>query len=80
LKDNPELNNVAPWVEDSGEGRWTVAEALELDVPAPAITLSLINRLRSRDERNYGDRLLAMMRNQFGGHLIKVEEGHDVEH
>ena len=79
LSDNPTLEGIAPWVEDSGEGRWTVAEAIENDVPAPVITLSLINRLRSRDERNYTERLLAMMRNQFGGHLIKVEEGHDAE-
>ena len=71
------LECVAPWVEDSGEGRWTVSEAIELDVPAPVITLSLINRLRSRDERDYTDRLLAMMRNQFGGHAMKTEPGHE---
>ncbi|MHB8994430.1 MAG: phosphogluconate dehydrogenase (NAD(+)-dependent, decarboxylating) [Armatimonadota bacterium] len=73
LQDNPTLDGVAPWVEDSGEGRWTVAEAIEQDVPAPVITMSLIARLRSRDMRGYSERLLAMMRNQFGGHLIKVE-------
>lgn len=77
LADNPTLEGVAPWVEDSGEGRWTVAEAIELDVPAPVITLSLLARLRSRDMRGFPERLLAMMRNQFGGHLIKVEAGHD---
>lgn len=79
LEDNPRLENVAPWVADSGEGRWTVTEAIELEVAAPAITVSLLNRLRSRDERNYAERLLSMMRNQFGGHLMKAEQGHDPE-
>jgi 6-phosphogluconate dehydrogenase len=78
LQDNPTLEGVAPWVEDSGEGRWTVAEAIEQDVPAPVITLSLIARLRSRDMRGYPERLLAMMRNQFGGHLMKTETGPEV--
>jgi 6-phosphogluconate dehydrogenase len=71
LTENPALDGVAPWVADSGEGRWTVAEAIELDVPAPVITLSLIQRLRSRDEQSYGDRLLAAMRRAFGGHATK---------
>jgi 6-phosphogluconate dehydrogenase len=71
LTENPGLDGVAPWVADSGEGRWTVAEAIELDVPAPVITLSLIQRLRSRDEESYGDRLLAAMRRAFGGHATK---------
>jgi 6-phosphogluconate dehydrogenase len=71
LAENPALDGVAPWVADSGEGRWTVAEAIELDVPAPVITLSLIQRLRSRDEESYGDRLLAAMRRAFGGHATK---------
>jgi 6-phosphogluconate dehydrogenase len=71
LTENPTLDDVAPWVADSGEGRWTVAEAIELDVPAPVITLSLIQRLRSRDEQSYGDRLLAAMRRAFGGHATK---------
>jgi 6-phosphogluconate dehydrogenase len=62
---------IAPWVSDSGEGRWTVAEAIDLDVPAPVITHSLIARLRSRDSESYADRLLAAMRNQFGGHAVK---------
>ena len=79
LEGNPTLAGVAPWVEDSGEGRWTVAEAIEQDVPAPVITMSLIARLSSRDMRGYSERLLSMMRNQFGGHLIKVEAGHDPE-
>jgi 6-phosphogluconate dehydrogenase len=67
------LESIEPFVADSGEGRWTVAEALELDVPAPVITLSLIQRLRSRDSRSFADRILAAMRNQFGGHAMKME-------
>ncbi len=73
LKANPELDGIAPWVADSGEGRWTVAEAIDLDVPAPVITLSLIARLRSRSTDSYADKLLAAMRNQFGGHAIRKE-------
>jgi 6-phosphogluconate dehydrogenase len=71
LAADPELAAVAPFVQDSGEGRWTVAEAIELDVPAPVISLSLIERLASRDEFGFGNRLLAALRNQFGGHAIK---------
>jgi 6-phosphogluconate dehydrogenase len=71
LKDNPEMAGIAPYVSDSGEGRWTVAEAIDLDVPAPVITLSLLQRLTSRDTDSYSDKLLAAMRNQFGGHAIK---------
>jgi 6-phosphogluconate dehydrogenase len=73
LKDNPEMAGIAPYVVDSGEGRWTVAEAVDLDVPAPVITLSLLQRLTSRDTESYSDKLLAAMRNQFGGHAIKTE-------
>jgi 6-phosphogluconate dehydrogenase len=58
-------------VADSGEGRWTVAEAIDLDVPAPVITLALQARLRSRVENSYADRLLAVMREQFGGHAVR---------
>jgi 6-phosphogluconate dehydrogenase len=72
LKDNPEMAGIAPYVSDSGEGRWTVAEAIDLDVPAPVITLSLLQRLTSRDTDSYSDKLLAAMRNQFGGHAIKA--------
>jgi len=73
LKDNPSMSGIAPHVSDSGEGRWTVQEAIDLDVPAPVITLALLQRLRSRDEESYADRVLAAMRNQFGGHAIKKE-------
>ena len=72
LKENPEMEGIAPYVSDSGEGRWTVAEAIDLDVPAPVITLSLLQRLTSRDTDSYADKLLAAMRNQFGGHAIKA--------
>ena len=71
LEENPGMEGIAPWVSDSGEGRWTVAEAVELDVPAPVITLALLARLRSRSEEAYADRLLAAMRNQFGGHAVR---------
>jgi 6-phosphogluconate dehydrogenase len=73
LGDNPTLDGIAPFVPDSGEGRWTVAEAIDLDVPAPVITLSLIERLRSRDTDSFTDKLLSMMRNGFGGHAVKRE-------
>jgi len=73
LKENVEMSGIAPYVSDSGEGRWTVAEAIDLDVPAPVITLSLLQRLTSRDNESYSDKLLAAMRNQFGGHAIKTE-------
>ena len=72
LKENAEMAGIAPYVSDSGEGRWTVAEAIDLDVPAPVITLSLLQRLTSRDTDSYADKLLAAMRNQFGGHAIKA--------
>ncbi len=71
LKDDPTLADIEPWVADSGEGRWTVAEAIEHDVPAPIITLALQMRFVSRDRENYAARLLAAMRNQFGGHAVK---------
>ncbi len=73
LDKNPTLHGIAPYVADSGEGRWTVAEAIELGVPAVAITASLLERLRSRDTDSFSDKLLAAMRNQFGGHAIKTE-------
>ena len=67
------MAGIAPYVADSGEGRWTVEAAIELDVPAPIITQSLIERLRSRDADSFSDKLLAAMRNEFGGHPIKKE-------
>ena len=73
LSKNPQMDGIAPYVADSGEGRWTVDAALELDVPAPVITLSLLERLRSRDADSFADKLLSAMRNEFGGHPIKKE-------
>jgi len=71
LGEDQNLASIAPYVSDSGEGRWTVAEAIDLDVPAPVITLALLQRLRSRDAESYADRLLSALRNQFGGHAVK---------
>jgi len=73
LKENPNLDGIKAWVADSGEGRWTVAEAIDQDVPAPVITLSLMMRFVSRQDDSYAAKLLAAMRNQFGGHEIKKE-------
>ena len=66
-----QLEGVKGWVADSGEGRWTVQEAMDLDVPAPVITLSLITRFRSRQDESYTAEVLAALREQFGGHAIK---------
>jgi 6-phosphogluconate dehydrogenase len=71
LDEDTELTDIKPWVADSGEGRWTVFESIDLDVPAPVITLSLQMRFASRDAENYTARMLAALRNQFGGHAIK---------
>src|SRR5512146_2772768 len=71
LRDPQALRNIAAFVADSGEGRWTVFEAVDLDVPAPVITLSLLERLRSRDPDSFSDKLLAALRNEFGGHGVK---------
>ena len=74
LEENPALEGISPYVSDSGEGRWTVFDAIDEDVPAPVITLSLIERLRSRQTDSFADKILAVMRNQFGGHAIKQKE------
>ncbi|MFP3854258.1 MAG: phosphogluconate dehydrogenase (NAD(+)-dependent, decarboxylating) [Anaerolineales bacterium] len=71
LAQDVSLDSVASWVDDSGEGRWTVQEAVDLAVPAPVISQALFARFRSRREDNYADKLLAAMRNQFGGHAMK---------
>ncbi len=73
LEKNPTLHGIAPYVADSGEGRWTVNEAVELGVPAMVITASLLGRFSSQDNDSFSDKLLAAMRNQFGGHAIKKE-------
>jgi 6-phosphogluconate dehydrogenase len=69
-----ELERIRGWVADSGEGRWTVQAAIDLDVPAPVITLSLMARFASRQDESYGAQVLAALRNQFGGHAIKAAE------
>jgi 6-phosphogluconate dehydrogenase len=74
LAENPTLEGVKPWVSDSGEGRWTVQEAIDLDVSAPVITMSLFERFRSRESNSYADRMLAVLREQFGGHGVKREK------
>ncbi len=73
LEENPTMDGIAPYVPDSGEGRWTVFEAIDLNVSTPIIGLSLLRRIGSRDEVEYADRLLSAMRNQFGGHAVKQE-------
>lgn len=66
-----ELSDLRGYVEDSGEGRWTVQEAIDLDVPAPVITLSLLTRLRSRQADSFSAKVIAALRNEFGGHAVK---------
>ncbi len=70
---NPDFDGIKDWVADSGEGRWTVQEAIDRDVPAPIITLSLQARFRSRQDESYGAKVLAALRNEFGGHAVKAE-------
>ncbi len=71
LEEDPSLENLKAYVEDSGEGRWTVQESIDLAIPTPVITLSIQARFRSRQEEPFGARLLAALRNQFGGHAVK---------
>ncbi len=73
LEKDQDLSEIAGFVNDSGEGRWTVFEAVDLDVPAPVITLSLQQRFISRQSESYAAKLLAAMRNQFGGHAVKTK-------
>jgi 6-phosphogluconate dehydrogenase len=68
---DPGLHHIRGYVEDSGEGRWTVQEAIELGVPAEVLTTSLFARFRSRQEDSFRDRVLAALRNEFGGHAVK---------
>ncbi len=77
LAEDQELSAIKGWVPDSGEGRWTVFESIDLDVPAPVITLSLMMRFVSRQDESYAAKLLAAMRNQFGGHAVKRAERAD---
>ncbi len=73
LSGDQNLPHIKGWVADSGEGRWTVAEAIEHDVPAPVLTLALLRRFVSRQEESYSAKLLAAMRKEFGGHEVKPE-------
>ncbi|NTW01754.1 MAG: decarboxylating 6-phosphogluconate dehydrogenase [Oscillochloris sp.] len=73
--DDAHLDQLRGYVQDSGEGRWTVQEAIDLDVPAPIITLSLQTRFRSRQDDSFSAKVLAALRNQFGGHAVKKVEG-----
>jgi 6-phosphogluconate dehydrogenase len=73
LEKNPQLEGVAPFVADSGEGRWTVLEGTELKVPLPVITAALFNRYRSQETEPFADKLLAVLRHEFGGHAVKTE-------
>jgi 6-phosphogluconate dehydrogenase len=66
-----DLSDLKGYVEDSGEGRWTVQEAIDLNVPAPVITLSLLTRLRSRQSDSFSAKVIAALRNEFGGHAVK---------
>jgi 6-phosphogluconate dehydrogenase len=70
----PKLEDIAPYVEDSGEGRWTINEAINENVPAPVIAASLFARFASRDEIKFSARVAAALRNQFGGHAVKAVE------
>ncbi len=74
LEEDSDLSEIEPWVADSGEGRWTVFESVDLAVPAPVIALSLQMRFASRDQENFPARMLAALRNQFGGHAVKKVE------
>ena len=74
LDEDPALETIQAYVEDSGEGRWTVQESVDLNVPTPVISLALQARFRSRQEQPFGARLLAAMRNQFGGHAVRRAE------
>jgi 6-phosphogluconate dehydrogenase len=71
LREDPELNHLQGYVSDSGEGRWTINDAIDLDVPAPVISLALFSRFYSRGNGNYASKVLAALRNEFGGHAVK---------
>jgi 6-phosphogluconate dehydrogenase len=71
FRGDPDLRSLRGYVDDSGEGRWTIQEAIDRNIPAPVITLALLQRLRSRQEESFGDKVLAALRQQFGGHAVK---------
>lgn len=74
LKEDPKLDQLKDYVQDSGEGRWTVQTAIDFDVPAHVITASLFTRFQSRQEESFAMKMLAALRNQFGGHAVKTKE------
>jgi 6-phosphogluconate dehydrogenase len=75
FKKDPSLSRIKGYVEDSGEGRWTILQAIEESVPAPVLALSLFERFRSRETDSFSDKLIAALRNEFGGHGVKKEKG-----
>jgi 6-phosphogluconate dehydrogenase len=74
FEQDPHLDRLRGWVDDSGEGRWTAHEAVDLGVPAPVVTLSLMSRFQSRLPDGFGNKVIAALRNEFGGHAVKAEE------
>ena len=74
LRSDPDLSGIRGYVEDSGEGRWTVLEAIARDVPAPVLTLALFARFRSRQEDSFAAKVIAALRNEFGGHAVRRED------
>ena len=74
LEENPNLSNIASWVDDSGEGKWTIHESIDQEIPTPVMAISLYRRFFSRQENSFSMRLLAAMRNRFGGHALKFAE------
>jgi 6-phosphogluconate dehydrogenase len=73
FRSDPKLASIRGYVDDSGEGRWTVAEAINENVPAPVITMSLISRFVSRQDESFSAKVIAALRNEFGGHAVKHE-------
>lgn len=73
FKEDPGLDKLKDYVQDSGEGRWTIQAAIDLDVPAPVITNSLFIRFQSRQEESFAMKVVAALRNQFGGHTVKTK-------
>jgi 6-phosphogluconate dehydrogenase len=71
---DPQLTNLRGWVDDSGEGRWTIDEAMDLSVPVPALVLALMARYQSRQPDGFGNKVIAALRNEFGGHAVKSED------
>jgi len=73
FKSDPKLEKIRGWVDDTGEGRWTITDAIDLAVPVPALALSLFMRFRSRQDDSFAAKVIAALRNEFGGHAVKAE-------